>query len=219
MTDYLSIYEKAISSLEDPILTQIYTQSKIEFCSKMYTHLMRAIWLFNTPYYEVEKLNNAATAPTSAAVYATGDGTTVTFTIDNPLQGNSSLITEGYVDGKRVDGYYNEELHTFTFKSAPALNSQIIFNQYLTGCFSLSLNQTEETILALLLVSCWSEKEENFLLDIRRLLTTSDFKLHDSSSVLRSKVNWHYTMYEQAQKLMNNYSLTLMKKGVLSGNY
>ena len=108
---------------------------------------------------------------------------------------------------------YNKENNAFIFNEVPTKDSQIVIRGYLTGGFSSNLDQTEETILALLLVSCWSEKEENFLLDIRRLLTTSDFKLNDSASVLRSKVSWHYTMYEQAQKLMNNYTLNLAKRG------
>lgn len=218
MTDYLSIYEKAIASLEDPILTQVYTRSKIDFCSKMYTYLDRAIWLFNTPYLEVEKLSRAPKeVPQFKTIQVVGDGVTTSYVIDNPLEGNSSLIVEATVDDKNAKGVYNTDTHTFIFDEAPADGADIIIKQYLTGCISITLDQTEETIIALLLVSCWSEKEENFLLDIRRLLTTSDFKLHDSSSVLRSKVHWHYTMYEQAQKLMNNYSLNLMKKGVLSG--
>ena len=217
MTDYLAIYEKAVASFDDPILTQTYNQSKIEFCSKLFSHLTRAIWLFNTPQFEVEKLSSSAVAPKSQDVVATGDGTTTSYVIDNPLTGVGSLIVEGKVNGVKAEGTYNYETNTFIFAQAPANESSIIITQYLTGGFSSTLDQTEVTIMALLLVSCWSEKEENFLLDIRRLLTTSDFKLHDSSSVLRSKVHWHYTMYEQAQKLMNNYSLNLMKKGVLSG--
>lgn len=217
MTDYLAIYEKAVASLDDPILTQTYNQSKIEFCGKLYSHLSRAIWLFNTPYFEVDKLTKSAVAPKTENVYATGDGTSTSFVIDNPITGDGSLIVEATVNGVKASGVYNSETHTFIFDTAPALDASIVITQYLTGGFSAELDQTEITILALLLVSCWSEKEENFLLDIRRLLTTSDFKLHDSSSVLRSKVHWHYTMYEQAQKLMNNYSLNLMKKGVISG--
>lgn len=217
MTDYLAIYEKAVASLDDPILTQTYNQSKIEFCSKLFSHLSRAIWLFNTPQYEVEKLSSSSVEPKIENVYATGDGATTSYVIDNPLTGMGSLIVEATVDGAKAEGVYNSETNTFIFITAPAIDTSIVITQYLTGGFSSTLDQTEITILALLLVSCWSEKEENFLLDIRRLLTTSDFKLHDSSSVLRSKVHWHYTMYEQAQKLMNNYSLNLMKKGVLSG--
>lgn len=213
MTDYISIYDKAIASLDDPTLTQVYTESKIDFCSKMYTHLMRAIWLFNTPYAEIEKLSSSAGQPVYQEVYGTGDGIKGSFTVEFNLAGNGTEIVEATVDGKHAKGVYNKENKTFVFNEVPVKDTQLVFRGYLTGGFSSSLNQTEETILALLLVSCWSEKEENFLLDIRRLLTTSDFKLNDSASVLKSKVSWHYTMYEQAQKLMNNYALYLAKRG------
>lgn len=213
MTDYISIYDKAIASLDDPTLTQVYTESKIDFCAKMYTHLMRAIWLFNTPYSETEKLSSSAGKPDYKESYAVGDGVSDIYTADFDLTGDGTEIVEATVDGRHAKGVYDKENKTFIFNEIPVKDSQIVVRGYLTGGFSSNLDQTEETILALLLVSCWSEKEENFLLDIRRLLTTSDFKLNDSASVLRSKVSWHYTMYEQAQKLMNNYTLNLAKRG------
>lgn len=214
MTSNISIYDKAIASLDDPVLTQIYKESKIDFCNKMHTFLNRAIPLFNTPYSEAAKLSSSLVNPREQQVVATGDGVNSKFYLDDALLGEC-VITEAKVNNVAVKGVFNEEDKSFIFENPPTEGSSIIFRQYDVGYFNKDLDQTEETILALLLVSCWAEKEENFLLDIRRLLMTSDFKLHDSSSTLRSKVNWHYTMYEKAQKLMNNYSLNLMKRRVL----
>ena len=210
MTSNINIYDKAIASLDDPILTKTYTESKIDFCYKMHTFLARAISLFNTPSAEFEKLQNALISPMEEESSVEADGKTTEFSLSISMMGKA--IREVRENGKiKEDGYYfkNNEI---VFNKPPMRGSKITVRQYYPGGFNISLEPLEETILALLLVSCWAEKEENFLLDIRRLLTTSDFKLNDSASVLRSKVNWHYTMYEQAQKLMNNYSLTLMKR-------
>lgn len=210
MTSNINIYDKAIASLDDPILTRTYTESKIDFCYKMYTFLMRAIPLFNTPSSEFEKLQKALIPPAEEECVIKADGINKQFNLTISI--NNEAVKEVKEEGKVVvNGFYFQN-NSIIFNEPPPRDKKINIRQYFPGGFNITLEPVEETILALLLVSCWAEKEENFLLDIRRLLTTSDFKLHDSASVLRSKVNWHYTMYEQAQKLMNNYSLTLLKR-------
>ena len=134
MTDYLLIYDKAISSFEDPILTQIYNQSKIGFCSKMYTHLSRAIWLFNTPYYEVKKLSDAAVDPQSNTESFQGDGTTTSFVLSQTPSGEGTFLVEATVNGVKASGSYNNG--TFVFDTAPTSGSTILISQYLTGGFN-----------------------------------------------------------------------------------
>ena len=204
MTNVVEIYKQAIASLDDPILTRIYKSSDIDFCEKMRCYLERAIPLFTIPLDVQYKLGSYKASEMLLKEF-TGDGVTKDFELPNPF-GDKEMLVEGYVDGQKQEGSYDESKGAFSFVMPPMLDSNIIIKQYQPGYFSSKLTTQEVAILSLLTVSCWAEKEENFLLDIRRLLTTSNFKLNDSSNVLRSKINWHYTMYEKANKLMNSYS-------------
>lgn len=78
------------------------------------------------------------------------------------------------------------------------------------GQFNQTLSEREEKILAGLLVQCWAEKEKNFLLDIRRLLSDTDFKLSAESTTMREKGNWFNSIREQNMQDMKQYSWDLL---------
>lgn len=77
------------------------------------------------------------------------------------------------------------------------------------GQFNQTLSDREEKILSSLLVQCWAEKEKNFLLDIRRLLNDTDFKLSAESTTIREKGGWYNSIRENSEQAMKQYSWDL----------
>lgn len=204
MTSVLDIYEQAVTSFDDPIITRLYKTSDIDFNDKMFGFLKKAIPLFISPVNAIKDLETLV-EPKLVEQNYTGDGRTVSFNV--AVFKNEEYFIEGLVNNQKREGNFDEINEVFIFNTAPEEGADILIRVYQPGYFSKTLDMHEINILSALTVSCWSEKEENFLLDIRRLLMTSNFKLHDSSNVLRGKVNWHYTMREKASKMMNAYSL------------
>ncbi len=211
MTSVIKIYDRAIDAIDDPFLTQTYKTNKIDFCEIMFGFLQRAIPLFNTPAVESMRLETLVEPQRQTSDFV-GDGVTKDYQIQPLSEDNNELIVQATINGEKANGSYDFNSGIFTFNEAPSEGDNIEIIQYTVGNFKADLDNMELSILSLLLVSCWSEKEENFLLDIRRLLHTSDFKLHDASSSLKAKMSWHYSMYEKAQKLMNNYSYYIFKR-------
>jgi hypothetical protein len=111
------------------------------------------------------------------------------------------------VGGAIVTGTYDSITNSVTLSSIPPIGTDNInIEWYDTGKFNLTLSDREENILSLLLVQCWAFKEQNFLLDIRRLLSDSDFHLGSEANSIRAKENWYTSIRENAMQEMKNYS-------------
>lgn len=97
------------------------------------------------------------------------------------------------------------EKSSIIFESPPKENSKITVRFYDIGSFNFELNPVEKSILAEILVYRWATKEQNYLLDIRRLLRDDDYQLHDGSRTVNSKLEWTTTMRERYEKRMMKY--------------
>jgi len=200
---FVKIYERGISSMDDPNITSAFERSPIAFFKIMYTYLVNAIPSFNNPIRISHELSKR-TDPEYEIQTFIGDGVSDTFLLSTtPLQDS---YFEYVINGNIVDGSYDAITNTVTFSSVVPLNQKASAEWYFAGEFKDNLIDIVQKILGKLLVVAWCEKEKNFLLDIRRLLFDTDFKLHDSSGINRAKVNWYDDMREEAEKLMSQYA-------------
>jgi hypothetical protein len=206
-TSYVDIYEKAISEMDDPFITASYNQNPILFFKKMYNFLVNAIPLFVSPVDMIAKLNDRV-VPSGVAETFDGNNTKVDFVLGSIPSTSayfSYLIDSGYMDGA-----FNYTSNTATMSATPYSDvDNVEIEWYDVGQFNQTLTPIEQNILSCFLVSCWAEKEKNFLLDIRRLLNDSTFKLPAESASMRSKNSWYYNMREKAEKLMIQNGWTL----------
>lgn len=211
---FVEIYNRAISSLDDPSITAEYEISPIKFFQTMYTFLINAIPSFNNPISMIKILSNK-TNPTGQTEIFDGDGLTSTFVLSSVPVPNSFF--RYVIDNIDVDGTYAPITNSVTFSTIVPYGKQGSVEWYFAGQFNDGflgnlpdyLLDTVEKILGQLLVLKWMEKEKNFLLDVRRLLNDTDFKLHDGSSATNSKVNWYGNMREECEKTMNQFSWDL----------
>lgn len=205
------IYSEAIGLFNDPLLTSAFNMSPIQFFQIMYTYLQNAIPRFNNPS-TIQNTLALVTNPTGQTESFIGNGGT-TFTL------SSTPLSNSYFQTTINNVVYST---TFNYSSNQAISStpiplgQIGYIQwYYAGKFTDPqnlLDATAQNIIARLIVVCWSEKEKNFLLDIRRLLGDTDFKLISEANSLRAKSDWYNTMREEVDKKMNQYSWALRFK-------
>lgn len=203
-TSFIQIYTQSINKIEDPRLTKKFQESIIDFCGIMYNFLMDAIPNFTTPSFVVGKLENI-TQPILQNNSYTCDGEKKDFIL--PYEIKNDGIFEVDVNGNNKIGYtINYETNSIILDIIPEKNSILTVKYYEDGFFNENLNEEEIGILSDILIYCWATKEENYLLDIRRLLQDTDFKLHNAAQSISSKIGWINNLRETWQKRMNNYA-------------
>lgn len=201
------IYSKAISEFEDPSISSAYENNPIDFFKIMYNYHINAMPLFINPSSEIIKLNDRIEPSTQIELFD-GNGLTKDFVLTTiPLNGS---FFNCLIGSTPVDGTFNYTTNTMTLTIiAPSGTENVSIEWYYPGQFNQTLDNQEKNILACFLVSCWAEKEKNFLLDIRRLLNDTDFSLSAESTTMREKGNWYYSMREKAEKIMMQYAWIL----------
>lgn len=212
-TSFIEIYDRAIAEIDDPTITKTYNNSPTDFFKIMYTYLNNAIPSFNNPMSISSSLSKRQ-IPQNQIELFTGDGTNKVFSLSSTPLNNSFF--EYMIQDNVVGATYNGVTNSVTFSYIPFQSANVSIEWYYVGEFTDNLTDIVKKILSKLLVLSWAEKEKNFLLDIRRLVNNTDFKLNDSAAATRSKGGWYEAMREESEKIMNQYAYSLMfpKRGV-----
>ena len=74
-------------------------------------------------------------------------------------------------------------------------------------------------ILARCLVLCWAEENENYILEIRNILTDTDFKLHSPANAVRSKIEWVKHLKWELNTMRNKLGWNLYSRSRGAGGY
>jgi len=203
-TPFTNIYTRAISEFEDPSISSAYTTSPLSFFKIMYNYINNAIPLFVTPKSIQLKLIDAI-KPSGQTELFSGNGVITVFTLTSTPTANAYF--NYLVNGISVVGIYSAVTNSVTLTPPPLTGTEnVSIEWYDPGQFNQNLSAREERILSFLLVQSWAEKEKNFLLDIRRLLSDTDFKLSAESTTMRSKGDWYNSIRENVESEMKKYS-------------
>lgn len=203
-SSFISIYNNAMSKLDDPILSKIYRENSQEFFRIMYQRIKTAIADFRTPATTVSKLVDRV-EPVFYTELFDGDGETSSFEVTE-ITLNSNCIVSALVDGSAVD-VLSVVGNIVTLSSEPVLGTENVeISVYIDGYFNQTLSDQEEEILSLFVLKAWANKERNFLLDIRRLIGDKDFRLISEANSAREKNNWYNSIREEAEKKMVAFS-------------
>lgn len=205
-TSFVNIYQRAITQFDDPFITNTYGNT-ITFFETMYSFLQNGINDFVIPEVVITKLEDI-TSPSGQTELFNGDGINTTFVLTTiPVTGSYFVYT---VSGVVVTGTYNSGTNSVTLDVAPATGTNNVSIQwYYPGQFNQTLINREERILSMLWIVNWAEREKNHLLDIRRLLSDTDFKMSAESTTITAKSGWYIAMREEATAAMKQYSWSL----------
>ena len=201
---------------DDPDINNAFETNEILFCKMMYSYLQNSISLFDNPSKIAFRLSNY-TEPIGKTEIFEADGINKDFVSEMIFRDDSKKI---YMeDNVIVQGDYDQNTKIVSFNNVLNLGQQYFFERYFVGCFNedfLDISNSSDgqqfiinrikDILARLLIKSWAEETRNFLLDIKNLLSDSDFKVHPNSSVLRSKNEWVAQMDKELAELQNRLS-------------
>lgn len=206
-TGFIEIYNRAMSKIDDPVLSKTYRENNQEFFRIFYLKIQSAISNFSIPSQSVVKLETAVD-PVFYTELFDGDGLVKTFTLTEDILSGVYFI-QALVDDEvvEIDSISGQSVILHNIPSAGVEN--VCINVYIDGYFSTGLNEIEKEILSLFLIKEWAGKENNFLPDIRRIVGDKDFKLISEANSLKEKSNWYTMLREEAEKKMNAYSWQL----------
>lgn len=229
MLPYKTIYNQAIDLFDDPIYSKAYKEDTVRWEKMMYPHLINGLADFTNPTKIRYELINR-TEPTGKIEIFDGDGS-ATYTLSTtPAEGSDfSYMINGLYDYQAT---YDADTNSVTFSKIVPVNSKCSVEWYQPGCFtsdfssaaaptvdSAIIQQKVTEILARALVYEWASKEQNFLLDIKNLLTDTDFKIYSPANSIKAKVQWANSLKYNLDTLTNNLAWELNSRKYHGGNY
>ena len=229
MLEFKTIYNKAINLFDDPIILKAYTEDTVRWEKLMYPYLENGVVLFNSPT-KIAYLLVDQTIPDGAISIFNGNGG-ATYQLDTTPAPNSdfSFIVNGLYD---YGATYDAGNNTVTFSNIVPIGSKCSAEWYYPGCFNTDFSKAATSmtsaqviafktteILSRALVLNWATNEQNFLLDIKNLLTDTDFKLYSPANSVRAKVEWKKSIEWEFDTLKNNLGWELYGRKQNGGNF
>lgn len=197
---FKEIYNKAINLFDDPDIQLAYAQDAVRFEKLMYPYLENGVNYFTNPT-KMSFLLTAQTPPSgSLETFESTGGNT--FQLSTTPEENSDFSYT--VNGQYVhNATYDAETNSVTFSEDIPAGATVGIEWYFSGSFDGDFSSVATTympedvilarvkeILARALILCWSEEERNFVLEIKNILTDTDFKIYSPANSVRAKTEW-----------------------------
>ena len=229
MISFKDIYNKAVNLFDDPIIQKAYYEDTVRWEKLMYPYLENGVALIVNPT-KVSYALVDQTLPVGEIETFNGDDSSTYVLSTTPLNGSDfSFMVNGIYDHKAM---YDKETNSVTFSQAVPVGSICSVEWYLPGQFNTDFSSAAaptvpasviayrvKEILARALVLSWASDEQNFLLDIKNLLTDTDFKLYSPANSVRAKVEWKKSIEYEFDTLKNNLAWELFSRKFHGGNY
>lgn len=225
---FKEIYHKAISLFDDPDIKLAYFQDTVRWQKIMYEYLQSGIVLFQNPTKVVYLLEDQ-NPPIGKLEIFEGDNTDTVTLSTIPLE-NSDFSC--MIAGVYEKGVYDKETNTVKFDKIIPSGTQCSVEWYYGGDFASNFESAKSStvptkvivskvkdILAHALVVAWAENETNFVLDIKNLLTDTDFKLYSPANSVKSKVEWLRSLKANFNTLQNKLCWDLLSRKFTGGNF
>lgn len=226
---FKSIYEKAINLFDDPIIRRSYIEDTVRWERQMYPHLENGINQFSNPT-KIAYLLVDQKLPSGQVEVFDGNGTAV-YNVSADF-----VPEEGAEFSFRIGTQYDHAARydngVVTFSREVPTGSKCGVEWYSPGQFNTDFREAASAttpasviaykvrdILARALVLAWATNEEDFLLDIRRNLNDTDFKLYSEANSIRSKVEWVNQLKFQLDSLTTKLAWDVVSRKYHGGNY
>lgn len=226
---FKEIYNKAINLFNDPDIQSAYVHDTVRWEKIMYTYLQNGINLFTNPTKISFLLLDQDPPEGVLEVFDGADTATYTVTATPPEGCDMSFIIGDEYDREAV---YNATNHTVTFSQPVTTGTKCSVEFYYAGAFltdfsSAATNVTSADIiqyrvteiLARALVLVWAQNERDFALDIRNLLTDTDFKIYSPANSIEAKVKWVKRLDNEFRTMQNKLAWDLVSRKYSRGDF
>jgi hypothetical protein len=116
---------------------------------------------------------------------------------------------------------YNNYVKGFLVSAIPKFtqcNQKLSQRDDTTQVFNIVLTDLEQEILASMMVVEWCSKEVHSIMELRRFLNDTDFKMFSESQNLREKKDLLITTRESTDKLITQYGYATLDFSLLGGS-
>lgn len=229
MVLFKDIYKKAINLFDDPDIQKAYVFDTVRWEKLMYPHLISGLAMFNSPT-KISSLLVDQVDPIGKIETFDGNGSNTYFLGSTPVENcDFCFMIQGKIDKGAV---YNTQTNSVVFSKNVETGAECSAEWYFCGGFNTDfksaatsnissnviLSRVKE-ILARALVLEWAEKEKNFALDIRNILTDTDFKLYSPANSVKAKVEWVKQLKYDFDSMINKLSWDLLSRKYHGGNF
>lgn len=222
MIYFSDIFDKVFSLMDDPDLSRKYYEDQAGFQSDMLDYLMVGKNKFTYPTSITDKLKEFS-APAGYCEMDSGNGTD-TYALTQPVANNGEKVGFTYaINGKPVRGEYNPDNNSITLERAVQPEETWGVSWFYAGAFTADFSKCLGsdfpivpimdqivTILAYATLSTWGDKEVGRVLEVRNILTDTDFKMYSPANSARAKVEWRNQMNRDMDTLVSELNWRIM---------
>lgn len=226
---FKEIYNKAITLFDDPDIQRAYFEDTVRWQKIMYPYLREGINLFTNPT-KVSFLLNDQEDPFGKIEIFDGNGTNEYHLSTVPAENcDFSCLIDGKNDQLAT---FNRETNSIIFSRNVEIGETCLVEWYYGGKFNSDFSSAKsphvsenviisrvKEIMARALVLSWAENEKNFALDIRNILTDTDFRLYSPANSIRAKTEWVKQLRYDFDSMQSKLAWDLYARKYTGGNY
>ena len=219
---FYDIFQRAFNLFDDPDISKKYYNDQAGFQSDMLDFLINGKNKFTSPAAITDKLLQMD----SAVGYMESDSGngTATYVLEQPVHNGGVGVGFTYSIGKeKVWGQYNAEDNSVTFPRAVSVGETWSVSWFYGGAFTADFSDCFSSdipiapimekiinILAYALCSAWGDKEVGRVLEVRNILTDTDFRMYSPANSARAKVEWRNQMNKDMDTLVSEVTWRIM---------
>lgn len=222
MIYFYDIFERAFNLFDDPDISRKYYEDQAGFQSDMRDFLLIGKDKFTNPTAITDKLLVCEEA-VGYSESDSGNGSD-TYVLEQPVPNGGSKVGFTYlINGKCVHAQYNATDNSVTFGQVISSSDTWEVRWFYAGAFSADFSDClrsdfpidaimgkVETILAYALCSAWGDKEVGRVIEVRNILTDTDFKMYSPANSARAKVEWRNQMNRDMDTLVSELNWRIM---------
>ena len=228
---FKDIYNRAIRLFDDPKVLQKYEEDRAGFNKLMFEYLIVAKDKPTLPSAINDELCNYK-KPEAVEESSNGDGSN-TYVLESSIPNNGVGVDFVYkINGEEVEGEFIPSTGTqpasVVFPREVGENETWVVEWFFAGVFTsdfkncfrsdFNINKITDqliTILAYALLSTWADEEVGRVLEVRNILTDSDFKIYSPANSAKAKIDWRDKMNENVDTLTStlNWMIFSTPKG------
>lgn len=231
---YKDIYRRAINLLDDPDISRAYVENTVKFEKMMYPYLENGLAYFTDPTAIAWLLTDRTSPSGQMEVFEYKEVSDNSVILGMTPSEDSDFVCmiNGKIDNGASVSQNGEGQWVATFSQPIEEESEVSVEWYSAGQFntdfstaatplvsSAVISQRVLEILSRATVLAWAEQNKNFILEIRNILTDTDFKLYAEANNTNSKINWVDKMRREIATIQNKLCWNLYSVSRRAGGY
>ncbi len=219
MIYFRDIFDRAFSLFDDPDISRKYFNDQAGFQADMLDYLIIGKNKFISPTAITDRLIQCDSSEGKLEIFD-GNGTD-TYTLESQPHEYSGFTFR--IGNQKVPGTYDASTNSVTFPRPIESTEKCSVTWFYAGAFTADFSSCFRedfrmdaimekviNILAYGLLSAWGDKEVGRVLEVRNILTDTDFEMYSPANSARAKVEWRNQMNKDMDTLISELNWMIM---------